>query len=37
MISEKFKRPNAKNESSNEQFRCGGIRSNEETGVMAVE
>ena len=37
MISEKSKRYNDKDESSNVQFRCGRIRSSDESAVMAPE
>lgn len=37
MSSEKSKRHNVKDESSEEQFRCGRVRSSEEVVVMAME
>ncbi len=37
MISEKSKRENDKDESSDVQSRCGRIRSSKDTAVMAVE
>jgi len=37
MISEKSKRWTDKDESSNGQFRCGRVRSSDETAVMALE
>lgn len=37
MQSEKSKRQNVKDESSEEQFRCGRVRSSEEVVVMTME
>ena len=37
MLSEKSKRQNDKDESSDESFRCGRIRSSNESSVMEME